>query len=692
MSIELFNLQENEKLVSPCITIHGTCSKTASNAQNIQVQHPQLPTLNFPINMKFFKATVILTPGENKLTFVTDTGDIKTITCFYSPLTQNKPIHLCLLVAKDSPLKYDSPASQIKKEGGNGIELAIKKLRVGARLMQSFTDEQILRNGFGRRTIPFVEEYTMDTEFRQSTGMRNNIKIHVITLDKTTKEIRDHNVAQQNSKGTNTGALFSWAMEGLRNFGGPFNPIQKPAQAACIYLDTHWDGKLITGHAALGGGDGNIKLAIFGSHGIYSWPTCMEDVVPYFFDATKTSLREVANDCNECGSHWECLTVTLGAFMHEIGHLLGSPHQVNGVMLRDYTRLNRSFLTKENFSLRTNSYGSPSPIYPKEECTWNRMDLLRYLYHPSFTKDIDFYDPSFMRPSKNGQFKVAKPSFYPMGNDIARFTSTSGIFLIEVVAEDLARGYIEYLPKSLRGSGPQKEVIISLVELCNLMPPDFQRKHKNNFHIRVLACNSPDLYIENFPPLLKTSVIAMDKFGLSPGITGIKSQLLGNQKNGQDVGILAFDIRKVTSVRIYHGYALDGLRFYLQKSQEPSRDNPPSIPPRDYLGKITNSFKSSVSSISSSSTTSVLFGKETPNYTDISLEPNEIITGFNVRCGGWIDAIQIITSHGRVTDMFGNRNGGSLAELIPPTGQYILGVHGRIGRWVDGMGIVYGSL
>ena len=223
------------------------------------------------------------------------------------------------------------------------------------------------------------------------------------------------------------------------------------------------------------------------------------------------------------------------------------------------------------------------------------------------------------------------------------------------------------------------------------MPPDFQRKHANDFHIRVLACNSPDLYMENFPPFLKTSTISMDNYGLSSGVTGIKSQLLGNQKAGQDVGIIAFDIRKVTAVRIYHGYALDGMRFYIQKEPEPSKEKAPSIPPRDYLGKLTHSFKSSVSSMTSSSTTSVLFGKETPNYTDAVLEPNELITGFNIRCGQWIDAVQIITSHGRVTDMFGNKTGGSLAELIPPTGQYILGVYGRVGRWVDGIGIIYGG-
>ena len=690
MSIELFNLQEREKLVSPCITVHGSCSKT--DAQNIQVQHPQLPTLNFPVNAQFFKATIILTPGENKLTFVTDTNIVKTVICYYTPMVQNKPIHLCLLVAKDSPLRYDSPSSQIKKEGGNGIDLAIKKLRVGARLMQAFTDEQMLRNGLGRRTFPFVEEYTMDTEFRQSNQMRNNIKIHVITLDKTTKEIRDPDVAQQNSKGNNTGALFSWAMDALKRYGGPFCPPLRPAQAACIYLDTHWDGKLITGHAALGGGDDDLKLAIFGSHGLYSWPTCMEDVVSYFSDDTKVSTTEVANDCNECGTHWECLTVTLGAFMHEIGHLLGSPHQVDGVMLRDYTRLNRSFLTKESYSVRTNSYGSMPPIYPKEECTWSRMDLLRYLYHPSFTKDIDFYDPTFMRPSKNGQYKVAKPAFYPMGNGIARFTSTTGIYLIEVVAEDLSRGFLEFLPKSLQGSGPQKEVVVSLNELRNLMPPDFQQKHGNDFSVRVLACNSPDLYIDKFPEALVTSVIRMDRYGFSSGINGIKSPLLGNSNGGEDTGIQAFDIRKVALVRVYHGGALDGIRFFTQEDSGSRKENTPNVPPRTYLGKVTQTFKSPMPPINSGFTTSVLFGKETSNYTDVVLEPNEIITGFNVRCGAWIDAIQIVTSYGRVTDMFGNKNGGTLAELVPPVGQSILGVYGRVGEWVEAIGIIYGNL
>lgn len=694
--IEFFNLKNEERVVSPCLTIHGKCQNKASAAKNIQVQHPQLPALTFPVNSQFFKATILLSSGENRLTFITDTNVIQTVTCFYTPLTQNKPIHLCLIVAKDSPLKFDSPKSQIAKEGGNDLKLAIKKLRIAARLMQAYTNEQMIRNGFGHRVMNFVEEFTSDTQFRSKETMRNTVKIHIVRSERTLKEIRDPNVAQQNSKGTNTGALFGWAMDALRSYGGPFAPKEPPVQAACIYLDGHWNGNLILGHAALGGGDDNIKLAIFGSHGLYSWPTCMEDIVPYFLDHTKTSLSEVANDCNECGSHWECLTVTLGAFMHEIGHSLGSPHQVSGVMLRDYTRLNRSFLTQEAFSIRTNSYGANPPIYPKEECTWHRLDMLRFLFHPAFTREYDYYDPSFYRPSRNGKFSVPKPAIYAMDNNTCKFSSQTGIYCIEVIAEDLARGHLEYLPKSLNGPGPQKEVIVSLKDLQDLLPAD-KTKYRDSFNIRVLACNSPDANFDKFPSLLKTSLIPMEKYGYSAKVQGIKSQLLGSTQRGTDVGILAVDITKVFAARIYHGGALDGVRFYVQDADAntvKNQNSSPVVPPRTYLGKLTNTFRSNAPQPGKTgpSSKSILFGKQTANYTDITLEPNEIITGFNVRCGAWIDAIQIITNHGRITDMFGNKNGGSLGELIPPTGQNIIGIYGRVGQWIDAIGIVYATL
>lgn len=683
--IELFNLQDNAHVVSPCLIIHGKCLKSV-NARMMQVSHPQLPPVTYPINEQFFKATIILTPGENVLTFVTDTNVKKTVTCFYTPMLQNPPVHLCLLLAKDSPLQYDCPKVQKEREGGNGLELAIQKMKIGARLMQAFTNEQMLRNGFGDRTFRFEEEFGDDPTFRQSVGKRNSVKIHLIRSDKTTKELRDHNLAQQNPKASDAGGLFGIAMDALRKYGGPFNDSERPAQAAVMFLDTHWDGEFITAHAALGGGDDRIKLAIFGSHGLFSWPTCIEDLVAYFTDDTRTSTSEVANDSNECGTHWETINVTLGAFMHEIGHLLGCPHQVDGVMLRDYVRLNRSFLTKEGFSAKTNSYGAQPPIYPKEECTWNRLDLVRFLHHPSFTLPKDYYDLSFLRPGKMCDYVAPKPSLYPIGKGECHIVSQTGVYLIEIIGGDLARASIEYLPKSIGGPGAQNNIIVSLQDLRSRLPSDQLNEFGNSFKLKILSINASEVEVSDFPSFLDIKPIPMAQYGFSNRVMGIKSQLFGNPTGGQDVGIIPFDVRKVTALRVYHGGALDGIRVFVKEDTQV--DEPP-VPPRNYINKLAKSFKAAA--LNDKNTKSVLFGKQTDNYSDVVLEPGEYVTGFNVRSGCWVDAIQVLTSYGRVTAVLGS-GGGGLGELSPPAGQYILGFQGRIGQWVDAFGIVYGTL
>ena len=49
-----------------------------------------------------------------------------------------------------------------------------------------------------------------------------------------------------------------------------------------------------------------------------SWITFISSkfplVTPSFLDATHLTTTEVANDCNECGTSWECLNICLGAF------------------------------------------------------------------------------------------------------------------------------------------------------------------------------------------------------------------------------------------------------------------------------------------------------------------------------------------------------------------------------------------
>ena len=58
--------------------------------------------------------------------------------------------------------------------------------------------------------------------------------------------------------------------------------------------------------------------------------------MPAFTDCTRTDTNFVANDANESGSSWEAANIGIGAHLHEVGHLFGSPDQESCIMLRGY--------------------------------------------------------------------------------------------------------------------------------------------------------------------------------------------------------------------------------------------------------------------------------------------------------------------------------------------------------------------
>src|ERR1700712_5311156 len=256
---------------------------------------------------------------------------------------------------------------------------------MAAYLWQAFTAEQMNRNMFGRRCYRYEEEWqpgSLTWKDMETGQMRNEAKIHIIRMDKTVQEIQDLDIAQQHGPAKKKGDLFTIAMAEVKKY---FQP--RPGQTqyvSCMFLDAHWDKQADTvrGHAALGGGDDSVKLAIFGSHCLQSYPAHLEEVVPAFTDCTRTDTDFVANDCNESGSNWEAANIGIGAHLHETGHLFGCPHQESGIMLRDYVRLNRTFLTREAFSTRTKSKGGQ--VSQDEECTWHRLDCLRFRSHPCF--------------------------------------------------------------------------------------------------------------------------------------------------------------------------------------------------------------------------------------------------------------------------------------------------------------------
>lgn len=538
----------------------------------------------------------------------------------YLPLVNSPPLHLVILLGKDSDGTYDAVPERQEREG-NGLETAIRKYRTAAYLWQAFTGEQMYRNNLGRRCFRFEEEWQPGSLSRRDLPagqMRNEAKIHVIRSNKTVAELRDLEIAQQNQNAKNRDELFNIAKDAVRSH---FNTRSGQKQyVSVLLLDSHWDtgAQTITGHAALGSGDDDIKMAIFGSHCLQSYPSCLDEVVDAFSDCTRTDTNYVANDSGEAGSNWESANLGIGAHLHEVGHLFGCPHQESGIMLRDYVQLNRSFLTKEPFSTRTKAQGLKICL-PNDECGWHRLDALRFRFHPAFRM------PNDAPVSSDDSVQV-----WPVENGKILFTASSGIAFMELYKEgdDFCHDFIEYLNTENSSNGLPKQITITESELRQKVFGN-EKEKKKKIRLVIYSGALGSYTVEDVGFLKsKSSLVKLPK-----SQTGYKSGILGqsNMEGSKPEQLLlesAFVMSKLlTSIKVYHGSALDGIEFCYEDM------------------------------------TSQLFGKRggKPGGDEFVLDVRrgEILLGFYVRAGLWIDGIEILTSHGRKSGIYGNATGGA---------------------------------
>ncbi|CAG7989230.1 unnamed protein product [Penicillium olsonii] len=632
---------------------------------NVTVYHHQdnFPSLGWPVTASHFKALVHLVPGPNRLRFDFVSPKLSTgsahpaihsawICINYLPLVNTPPLQLVVLLGKDSDGTYDAVPERAEREG-NGLDMAIRKYRMAAYLWQAFTGEQMYRNNFGRRCFRFEEEWQSGSLSRRDltqAQMRNEAKIHVVRSEKTVAELRDLNIAQQNDKAEKKDELFNIAKQAVRNHFQP-QPGQKQ-YVSVLLLDSHWDtqSQLVTGHAALGSADDDIKMAMFGSHCLQSYPSCLEEIVDAFTDCTRTDTNHVANDCGDAGSNWEAANLGIGAHLHEVGHLFGCPHQESGVMLRDYVQLNRTFLTKEPFSTRTKAQGLKVCL-PNDECGWHRLDALRFRFHPSFKLPTD------ASPKSDDSVQV-----WPVESGKILFTATSGIAFMELYAEGdtFCHKYIEYLNTENSPNGLPRQVTVTETELRQRLYGTEKEKKKNLKNIKVVVVSGSlgSYTVENISDLRsKNALVKLPKSqsGYKSGRLG-HGTMEGTQQEQLLLECASIKTKLLTSIKVYHGCALDGIEFCYEDA------------------------------------TTQLFGKRggKPGGDEFILDTRrgEILLGFYVRAGQWIDGIEILTSLGRKSGVYGNASGGSGHTLIPPLGYKIAGIAGSSASWVDGFSLI----
>lgn len=545
-------------------TVGATLGRAIDGEVTVSRADDDYPPVAWPVRDCHFKVLVYLQSGMNRLRFDFSSPKLPNsgtsnpihstpITINSLPPSNSPPLQLAILVAKDSPETFDAPPERAKREG-NDLDLAVRKFRMAAYLWQAFTAEQMYRNKFGRRTFRFEEEWTQGTTCardHEQGRLRNEARVHVIRMDKTVAEIRDLQIAQQNPTAADQGGLFPMAAEAVRNY---FK--LKPGQeqyVSCLYLDSHWDpeAKMIRGHAALGSSSGDLKLAIFGSQSMHSYPTKLEEVVHAFTDCTPTDTNFVANDCNEAGSSWENANIGIGAHMHETGHLFGCPHQANGVMLRDYVFLHRSFLSHEAYSTRTKSKGGP--VNQAEECTWHRLDCLRFRSHPCFQLPHD--------PPRHHDDTVHA---WPVEDGKIAVTAPSGISFIEIYGEgeDLCTTWME-CPGTFEETQIKRQITLTEEEIRKRLP---ENKRKGKVRLSIKSHAGGGLEVDDIRTMCgKESRLTVGNALM--GYTAFRGTKLGQSGlEGSKPAEFLFTSatqkdRVLSRVVVYHGAALDGVEF-----------------------------------------------------------------------------------------------------------------------------------
>ncbi|KAK1561719.1 zinc metallo proteinase [Colletotrichum navitas] len=402
------NLHDGETVHERCIIIKGYYTTTMPWNDFITISSSDgntktFPSQTWPLVASCFKAMALLSPGRNILTITRCSTDTEnpapsTLTLNYIPLLQTPPLHLAIMIAKDSPLLIDCPPSKYGplSTAHSSLDAAVAKMRMAAYMWQAFTAEDMRMKGLGRRSFRLEEEFAADTTSQvfmssyddSSAIMRSTAKVHIVRSSRTVAELRDADVAQQNEAGRNRNKLFDYFLDALASYGGPFETSLRPVVAGML-LDSHFSTKqhMILGHAALGcHNPEGVSLGIMGSHLAYSFPRFLEEVVECLLD-TRAPGRTVGNDNDECHSFWEACCVGQGAFLHEVGHAFGAPH-TTGIMARGYSRhWARNFLAKTAQAAHEREEEAwlvNGDANAQNDATWDLRDALSFRMLPHF--------------------------------------------------------------------------------------------------------------------------------------------------------------------------------------------------------------------------------------------------------------------------------------------------------------------
>lgn len=251
-------------------------------------------------------------------------------------------------------------------------------------------------------------------------------------------------------------------------------------------------------------------------------------------------------------------------------------------MLRDYVRLNRTFLTREPFATRTKTQGLKLCL-PQDECSWHRLDTLRFRFHPCFRLPGD-------APVGSDD----SVSVWPVENGKIVFTASTGIAFMELYAEgdNVCHSFIEYLNSESSSNGLPRQVTVTESELRQRVYGTEKEKKKS---IRVVvysgALGSHNIdSVSNLKSKQNLVKLPKSHTGYRGNKVGL-SQLEGSEPEQLLLDCASASSTKIlTSIRIYHDNALYGLEFFYEDATSQLFGNRGGKPDDFVLGKCMAQF------------------------------------------------------------------------------------------------------
>lgn len=436
----------------------------------------------------------MLSPGYNSIEVIQTrqhepAASLK-INLQYLPLLQYPPLHLAIMVAKDSPLLIDCPPQKAGafSSAHSDLSAAMEKFRMTAYMWQAMTAEDFRVKGLGRRTFRLEEEWTLDTLSREfinarhsghdasnaEAAIRSTAKITVVRSSKTKKEILQAESKTQSHQHTNE--LFSIFMEALVDHGDQFDNSTSPVVAGLI-LDAHYSTvtEQTLGHIGTGRHDSSgISLGTFGSHLTYSWPRFTEEISSCFTDA-----RVPGSKSSKDKSIWESCAFGQSSFLSAVGLAFGvksDPEKSEnpGAIAHDW---------RKQFLPCTGAQGGSSgDVDMSDDATLDLKDALNLRLSRHFLLPTD---KRFTDAQRNAE-PIAEPKFTE--------NEQGDLDVILHVASDVGIARISFnkIPEATPSiNSPTNE--------CNYPQDELERRFERSQPLRldVLGFNGRELTIEN---------------------------------------------------------------------------------------------------------------------------------------------------------------------------------------------------